>query len=356
MQTPNTVVLKSLFIQIFSCNTLILARKTEETYVAMGSNIAKNTFSPINTGYGRTFKPGLLTLGLVVPIENYAHSPVPDMVNHMDRVRTAEALGFSAVWLRDVPFNVPSFGDAGQVFDPFVYLGALAAQTQNISLAVASIILPLRHPAHVAKAAATADVLSDGRLILGVASGDRPEEYPALNTPFEERGDRFRDSYEYIRSMAHKNPSFDNAFGSLNGHMDMLPKPVSGQLPMLITGSSQQSPDWVAEHTDGWITYPRSAEIQSQLIREYRQRTERLSKYNKPVMEPLYIDLMDDPDATPRPIHLGIKTGVHHLVAYLKSREEIGVNHIALNLRFNQKGIDETLRILSDKVLPHFQQ
>ena len=48
----------------------------------------------------------------------------------------------------------------------------------------------------VAKAAASADILSGGRLILGVASGDRPAEYPALNLPFADRGERFRDSFD----------------------------------------------------------------------------------------------------------------------------------------------------------------
>ena len=57
------------------------------------------------------------------------------------------------------------------------------------------------HPAHVAKAAASADVLSGGRLILGVASGDRPEDYPALDIPFPERGARFRASFDYISRM-----------------------------------------------------------------------------------------------------------------------------------------------------------
>lgn len=151
------------------------------------------TFQQINRGYNAVFRPKKLTLGLVVPIETYANSAVPTMVQHVERVRSAEKLGFSAVWLRDVPFNVPSFGDAGQLFDPFVYLGMLAGVTDKIALGVASIILPLRHPAHVAKAAATADVLSGGRLILGVASGDRPQEYPALNLPFDERGARFRE-------------------------------------------------------------------------------------------------------------------------------------------------------------------
>ena len=83
---------------------------------------------------------------------------------------------------------------------PFVYLGLLAGKTDRIALGVASIILPLRHPAHVAKAAATADILSGGRVILGVASGDRPQEYPALNIAFGERGERFRSSLRIYKA------------------------------------------------------------------------------------------------------------------------------------------------------------
>ena len=169
----------------------------------------KQAFKTINAGYNNTFKPGRLSVGMVVPIETYTNSPVPTMKHHIERVQLAEDLGFSAIWLRDVPFNVPSFGDAGQVFDPFVYLGALAGQTTKIALGVSSIILPLRHPAHVAKAAASADALSQGRLIMGIASGDRPEEYPALNIPFEKRGALFKESYDYIRQMANQAPDFE---------------------------------------------------------------------------------------------------------------------------------------------------
>jgi len=89
----------------------------------------------------------------------------------------------------------------------------LSGMTERIALGVASIILPLRHPAHVAKAAATADVLSGGRQILGVASGDRPEESPAINAPFVDRGASFRESYRYIRKMSDPWPRFDNQRG-----------------------------------------------------------------------------------------------------------------------------------------------
>jgi len=80
-------------------------------------------FPQINRGYNATFQNGRLSVGLVVPLAQYGQSPVPDMSNHLDRVQKAERLGFKAVWLRDVPFNVPSFGDAGQVYDPFVCYG-----------------------------------------------------------------------------------------------------------------------------------------------------------------------------------------------------------------------------------------
>ena len=290
-----------------------------------------------------------------MPIETYASGPVPTMAHHIERVQMAEALGFSAIWLRDVPFNVPSFGDAGQVFDPFVYLGALATQTTSIALGVASIVLPLRHPAHVAKAAATADVLSDGRLILGIASGDRPEEYPALDLPFDRRGELFRESYDYIRHMSEHAPRFDNSFGRVRNGIDMLPKPISGRLPLLITGSSQQAQDWIAANGDGWMTYPRPANQQSRLLEDFRGRVEAAGEPDKPVVEPLYLDLATHPDAPPKPIHLGWHTGINPLREYLKSREEIGVNHVALNLRFNHADTDLTLEKLAGELIPDFK-
>lgn len=312
-------------------------------------------FSPINTAYNTVFRPYRLSLGLVVPLEGYTTGPVPTMVRHLERIRMAEDLGFAAVWLRDVPFNVPSFGDAGQTYDPFVYLGLLAGQTKRIALGVASLILPLRHPAHVAKAAASVDVLSGGRLLLGVASGDRPEEYPAMNMSFEDRGDRFRDSFDYIRSMAGDFPAFETAQWSSRGAMDMLPKPMGGKLPLLVTGGSRQHPDLVAENSDGWITYPRDAASQAQAIADYRGRASAMGQPDKPVMQSLYIDLLDDPDAAPRPIHLGFQSGVTYLRHYLEALQEAGVNHVALNLRLNSGDTETTMKLLADEVLPAFQ-
>lgn len=315
---------------------------------------ASAAFEPINRAYKAVFRPGRLSLGLVVPIEAYPDGPVPTMERHLDRVSLAEELGFAAVWLRDVPFNVPSFGDAGQLHDPFVYLGVLAGRTRRIALGVASVILPLRHPAHVAKAAASADRLSDGRLLLGVASGDRAEEYPALNIPYADRGGRFRDGFEYIRRMGQPGAAFENPFGAPTSAMDMLPKPAGTRLPLLVTGGSQQSLDWTAAHADGWMTYPRNVETQARVMADWRSRVEAAGHAPKPVMQSLYIDLVPDPSAPPEPIHLGFRSGVNHLAAYLGALENRGMNHVALNLRFNGADIEDTLARLADDILPRF--
>jgi len=325
-----------------------------EECVVNARNDTDTGFRSINRAYDRVFRAGRLSIGLVVPLETYDRGPVPDMHRHLARAKLAESLGFSALWLRDVPFLVPAFGDAGQLFDPWVYLGLLAGQTRHIALGVASVVLPLRHPAHVAKAAATVDVLSDGRLLLGVASGDRPDEYPAMALSHADRGASFRESFDYIERMAESWPAFRSGWGALSGQLDLLPKPTAGRLPLLVTGGSQQQPDWIAAHGDGWMLYPRPHALQSRTIAGYRARLQAAGGPDKPVMQPLYVDLLDDPDAPAAAIHLGLRTGVRSLVRHLHALQSLGINHVALNLRFNRADTETTLEALAANLLPHF--
>ncbi|MEM9821260.1 MAG: LLM class oxidoreductase [Bacteroidota bacterium] len=314
-----------------------------------------NAFESINQGYNRVFKANQLTLGIVVPIENYAQHAVPSMKAHLERVQLIEQLGFVALWVRDVPLHVPSFGDAGQTFDPFTYLAYLAGQTSQIALGVASIALPLHHPIHVAKSAASIDQLSDGRLILGVASGDRFEEYPGMGLDYQQRGALFRSAFEYIRRAAEDFPHLDSEhYGVLNGQVDILPKPKGVKLPMLVTGHSRQSINWIAQHGDGWIYYPRNLYMQQHNISEWRSLIPAERKYGQPFMQPLYVDLQADDDFLPQPIHLGFRMGSKALIEYLHHLQSIGVNHVAINLRFNTHEIESSLERLATKVLPHF--
>jgi luciferase-type oxidoreductase len=309
-------------------------------------------FESINKGYNSVFKPGQLSIGLVVPIENYAQEAIPTMKDHVELVQKVEQLGFKAIWLRDIPFNVPSFGDVGQTFDPFTYLGYLAGKTTEITLGVASIALPLHHPVHVAKSAATIDQLSNGRLIMGVASGDRYDEYPAMCMDYEKRGELFRESFAYIRKAQNDFPDLETIhYGNLKGTIDILPKPTAHKIPLLMTGYSQQTLEWNVENTDGWMSYPKGLYQQQHAIAQWRKLITETQAYNKPFMQPLYIDLQKNDDFKPQPIPLGFRIGVNYLIDYLHQLQDIGVNHVALNLRFNAIHIDDTLERLASKVL-----
>jgi luciferase-type oxidoreductase len=220
-------------------------------------------------GFRRMFAPGRLTLGVFFPIEAF-EGDEPTMRDQEWLAHRAEELGFAALWVRDVPLRDPTFGDIGQVYDPWVYLGWIAAQTSKIALATGSIILPLRHPLHTAKAAASVDQLSKGRLVLGVASGDRPVEFPAFNVDFDRRDVLFRENLRVIREvLAAEFPSVQSVYGTLFGTADLVPKPT-GRLPILVTGNSRQSLEWIAQHADGWITYPRPIERQARIAARWR--------------------------------------------------------------------------------------
>ena len=162
---------------------------------------------------------------------------------------------------RDVPLNDPTFGDLGQLYDPFVWLATIAAHTTTIALATGAVILPLHHPIDVAKAGASLDHLSGGRFVLGVASGDRPVEYPAYGRDLALRGELFRDAFDYAAALLTRRfPVHVSAhYGRLEGGGDLVPKPLSPRLPFLVTGQSRQPLEWIAERSDGWLTYPRNA-------------------------------------------------------------------------------------------------
>ena len=241
----------------------------------------------LHKGYSRMFQENKLSLGLVFPLESYAGStPIMDLGEQMKLAKQAEKLDFASLFVRDIPLNDPSFGDAGQIYDPWVFLGYVAAHTEKIALATGSIVTTLRHPLHVAKAAASVDQISGQRLILGIATGDRPIEFSAFGVEREERAALFQESLFVMKQVWKEAfPKFDSARVHMN-QGDILPKPHLGDIPVLVTGHSGQSPEWIAENSDGWLYYPRGIEQQHALIQNWRM----LTKEFKPFSQSLYLN------------------------------------------------------------------
>ena len=310
-------------------------------------------FEAINKSYNQLFQFDKLSLGVFLPIESYIGS-IPSMTNQIELAQRAENYGFASLWFRDIPLHDPSFGDVGQMYDPWVYLGYIAAQTRNIALVTGSIILPLRHPIHVAKAAASVDQLSQGRVVLGVASGDRAREYPAFDRDISHKAELFRTSYEYTTKLNNYFPLIHSEVGAMSGDLDLIPKATGTRIPMLVTGHSGQSLEWIAKHSDGWIYYPRGIQAQKEIVDHWRATLNKVGAREKPFAQSFYLDLTEDPNTKPVPIHLGYRVGRNWLIEILHALRFAGVNHIAFNLKYGRRPAIETLDELGSFVIPQF--
>jgi luciferase-type oxidoreductase len=310
---------------------------------------------PSARGWNAAFQPGRLSLGLALPIEAY-DGAIPSLLGQLELARLADRLGFAALWARDVPMVDSTFGDAGQVHDPWVWLGLLAGATHRIALATGALILPLRHAVHTAKAAASLQHLSGGRFIFGIGSGDRPIEYLAFGTDLSARGESFRAAVQTIRR-AHAGEVLARAHGPHGlSEATVLPMPAGHRLPMMVTGFSQQSLDWIAEHADGWLSYPRTPAAQARVVDGWQRAVRQTGSAVKPFAQSFYLDLAEDADEAPTPIHLGLRLGRDHLLAHLAGLQDVGVNHVYFNLKFARRPVAEVLQELAEDVLPAFHR
>ena len=130
--------------------------------------------------------------------EPYPHRAVHDRVTR--EIVEADRLGYDTAWIAEHHFS----NQYGVLPDPFVYLAYLVPKTTRIGLGTAVMTLPLHNPLRIVENAAFVDVLSGGRLSLGLGSGYRPYEYEGLGIPFEARHDIQEEAIPLILNAFHE--------------------------------------------------------------------------------------------------------------------------------------------------------
>ncbi len=144
-----------------------------------------------------------------------------------DRVSLADALGFDVAWLAELHFG----GAFSLLSSPLMLVGPLAQRTRRIRIGTAVALLPLHHPLSCAEQAATADVLSGGRLEFGVGRGSIPGQFHGFGVPVAENRARFDEALEVIR-MAWTRERFSHRgrFYAVED-VSVVPKPVQRPHP-----------------------------------------------------------------------------------------------------------------------------
>ncbi|NVZ24664.1 TIGR03571 family LLM class oxidoreductase [Pseudomonas gingeri] len=304
-------------------------------------------------GFTRVFRPGHLSIGFIAPLEGYPDSPAPTLANHAAMARLADDVGIAALWLRDVPFFDPTFGDVGQILDPMVYAGWLSAVTRNIAIGTAGIVAPLRDPLIVAKQAASVDQLLGGRLLLGLSSGDRPAEYPAFGQTFNQRAARFREALQIIHTVSEQSfPSYRSQYhGNMDGNLDLIPKPAIQRFPFIAAGRAGQSLEWLAAHVDAWIWHGFDPRGMTDILPQWNDAC--AEHGYKPYGYGCWFDLDRNPDA---PIQGGqvLRGGRHALIELWQAQQAAGVTHLVLNLKPTRRRPEDIFEELGRHILPLF--
>ncbi|HUG56540.1 MAG TPA: LLM class F420-dependent oxidoreductase [Candidatus Limnocylindrales bacterium] len=152
--------------------------------------------------------------------------------------------------------------------EPFVLFGYLAALTARIELATAVIVLPQRQTALVAKQAVEVDVLSRGRLRLGVGLGWNTVEFEALGQSFRDRGRRIEEQIEVMRRLwTEEIVDFTGRWHRID-RAGLNPPPVQRPIPVWMGGGAEPAMRRIARIADGWFTHLRPTdEGRAQLAR-----------------------------------------------------------------------------------------
>jgi probable F420-dependent oxidoreductase len=217
-----------------------------------------------------------LQLGVVSPVVVAYPGATPDWERAAgpDELRlvaqTADSLGYDYLTCSEhvaVPF-AEAEQRGGTYWDPLATLSWLAAHTSRIKLATQVLVLGYHHPLAIAKRYGTLDMLSGGRVVLGLGVGSLEEEFALLGAPFEDRGERADDALRALRSaMSQSEPRYAGSHYEFEG-LVVEPHAIQPHVPFWIGGRSHRSLRRAVELGDGWVPFGLAAKDIAAMLAE----------------------------------------------------------------------------------------
>ena len=215
-----------------------------------------------------------MKLGIVTPVLTLlprAHAQWEESASFDDVVsivREADRLGYHHCTCSEhvaVPVDIASVR-GGRYYDPLATFGALAPRTEGIRFAAHVLVLGYHHPLAIAKRYGTLDVVSGGRLILGVGVGSLREEFELLDALFEDRGARADDAMRALRAaLSRTQPEYHGRYFDFEGLL-VEPSAVQPRVPMWVGGRTRRSLRRAIELGDGWAPFGlRTSELRDML-------------------------------------------------------------------------------------------
>ena len=279
---------------------------------------------------------------------------IEDVQALVDLARRADDLGFDSVWVHDHVFNVGHVLERigrKPYYEPLTLLSFVAACTTRVRLGTSVLVLPYHNPIRLAKAAATLDLLSGGRLILGVGVGAIDNEMEAMGTPFKERGAFTDEAIAVMRALwMQEDPRFEGRYSRFSG-MVFSPKPLQKpSIPVVIGGISRAAIRRAARVGDGWQPLGFAPEALGQGIATLHEAARACGR--DPAAIPVAISMSLGP-ATSRRHALGTKPA--EILGHARAFAGVGVDTLVISITTSDpREARAALEMVAREILPAF--
>ena len=228
----------------------------------------------------------LPTRGVLV----YAGNAGPRVELNWQMAETAERIGYDSVWIGDSITSKPRL-------EPMTAMAAVAARTSRVKIGTAVLLNALRHPVHLAHAAATIDNISGGRTILGLGAGRSNnqmfvDEHAAVGVPIMERAARMEESIRVMRALWTGEPVSNPGDYYPLEEVALEPRPVQQSIPLWISSNwVRRGLARVAELGDAWITNVPSPDLFTQCWERIEQCAGEMGRDASEIGRCLYISV-----------------------------------------------------------------
>ena len=320
--------------------------------------------------------------GLMVPIGFASRKTI------VDAAKYAEDLGYYSIWGNDhltTQNYIKNVKPKPSFYEPLISMAAIAAVTEKVKLGLGIFVLPWRTPSLVlcAKQLATLDVLSGGRLILGVGTGAYREESNAINIKSRKR--RLSEGIRGLREL------FDNPKSSFDGKyvkfsdVELYPKPIQKPFPIYL-GQHVVTPPIlrrIAKYSQGWIPGMSPQQFKDaqeklepvlkehnrelseiELVREIsvsldKDRNMAIQKYQKTPAYDHYVSLTaswgKDPFGVNNVLDRALIGNEEDIIKRIQSYIDVNVRHFMLNFSsMNEKEFMQDMKVFAEVIMPSF--
>ena len=239
-----------------------------------------------------------------------------------DYAQAAEALGYEHLLVFDhvlgadaskrEEWNRP-YSHTDSFHEPFVLFGYLAGITETLQMTTGILILPQRQTALVAKQAAAVDVLTGGRLRLGIGVGWNDVEYEALGESFRNRGRRCEEQIELMRALWTNDViSFDGRYHKVT-HAGLNPLPVQQPIPVWFGGGADRVVERIGRLGDGWFPQFQPDSEGQERIGQMREEATKAGRDPASIGIEARMNYADGPDAWNRSAEAWAEAGATHM-------------------------------------------